>query len=80
MSQDGSRKRSKRAKIAVTNDFENMRFDMFLIVRLEHQASQKSPKTAKKPPKTAPDSVQEPLKTKLDPFVKKNRPQNGPNS
>ena len=62
MSQYGPQKRSKRAEIAITNDFENMRLDLFLAMFLEHQASQESPKATKKPRKMAPDSVQEPLK------------------
>ena len=49
MSQDGLPKRSKRAKIAITTDVENMHLDLFLTVLLEHQASQETPKTAKKP-------------------------------
>ena len=32
---------------------------------LEHQASQESPETVKKPPKMAPDSFQEPLEKKV---------------
>ena len=62
MSQDGPQKWSKRAQIAITNDFENMHLDLCFTVFLEHQASQESPKAAKKPPKIAPGSLQEPLK------------------
>ena len=68
ISQDGPRRWSKRAKSAITNDFENMHFDLFFTILLEHQASLESPKTAKKPPKAVPNSLLEPLSTK-----KKNR-------
>ena len=37
-------------------------FVLFLIVFLEHQASQESPNTAKKPPKLAPGKHREPFK------------------
>ena len=62
MSQDGLPEWSKRTKMAITNDFENMHLDLFLKCFLEHKASQEAHKTAKKPPKTAQDSLQEPQK------------------
>ena len=62
---DGPRQQSKRVKIMKTNDFDNMRFNMFFKALWEQQASPKSPKAAKNPPKTAPDSVQEPLKKEV---------------
>ena len=52
-------------------------------VFLEHQVSQESPKTAKKPPKMAPGSHQEPFKkwvSFLTPFLFENGPQNAPQS
>jgi hypothetical protein len=61
MSQDGVMKSSKRRKIAKTNGFDIMRFDIFLTLLFEHQASQESPKTIKKAPKMALRSFQEPL-------------------
>ena len=64
MSQDGLQERSEKAKIAITNDFENMLLDLSFTICLEHQASQASPKTAKKPPKMHPDSLQELSKKK----------------
>ena len=39
-----------------------MHVDVFVTMFLEHRTSQESPKTAKKPPKMAIDSLQEPLK------------------
>ena len=69
ISQDGLPKRSKRANIAISSDFENMHFILFFTVFLEHQTSQKTPKTAKKPPKMAPDSLQEPLKNKISSWI-----------
>ena len=50
---------------------------------LEHPASQKTTKTAKKPPKMAPGSLQDPLKKKtqiLDRLFIKIGPQNGSKS
>ena len=81
MSQDGPQKRSKRAKIAITNDFENIDFDVFLTALFKHQASQESPKTAtKKHPKTAPDSLREPLKKESSfRLAKKTGPKNASN-
>ena len=64
-SQDGLPKRSKRANIAISSDFENMHFIVFFKVILEHQTSQKTPNTAQKPPKMDPDSLQEPSKNKI---------------
>ena len=64
ISQDGPYKRSKKARIAKTNDFQDMCFDMMFRSILEHQASQESPKTAKAAPRTAPGSLQEPFNKK----------------
>ena len=41
-----------------------MHFVLVFTMLLEHQASQKTPKTAKTPPKMAPGSLQAPLKQK----------------
>ena len=65
ISQDGLPKRSKRANIAISSNYENMTCILFFTRFLEHQTSQKTPKTAQKPPKMAPGSLQEPLKTKI---------------
>jgi hypothetical protein len=65
MSQNELSERSKRAKIAMTNVFENMHLVFLFIVFynvLGRQASQESPKTAKKAPKMDPGSLQEPFK------------------
>ena len=64
-SQNKLPKRSKRANIAISSNFENMHFLLFFTVFLEHQTSQTTPKIAQKPPKMAPDSLQEPLKKKV---------------
>ena len=48
----------------MSNDFENIYFILFITVFLEHQTTQKTLKTAQKPPKMAPDSLQEPLNKK----------------
>ena len=74
----------------MSSDFENMHFMLFFTLFWEHQTSQKTPKTAQKPPKMTPDSLQEPLKNticfwidflaKLDPKIapkvfQQNRPE-----
>ena len=63
-------KRDKMAPEAVqesydsdNNQFWKHAFRYVVTALLEHQASQESPNTAKKPPKLAPESLQEPLKT-----------------
>ena len=61
--QDYLQKQSKTATIPKRSDFEKVWFDMFLAGILEHQASQESPKTAKKNPKMAPGSLPDLSKT-----------------
>ena len=83
MNQDGSQKQSKRAKIAIKDDSENMHLDKLFKLLLEHQASQESPKTAKKPPKMAPDSLQQLLEKGVQFWINvlaKRHPQNEPKS
>ena len=83
MSQHGIQKSWEGAMMAKRNDFEKCCFVLFLTIDLEHQASQESPKTAKKPPKMAPGSHQEPFKKWVNfvtPFLPENGPQNGPKS
>ena len=83
-SQDGPPKKSKRAKMTITNHLEHMHVNHLFTMLLEHQASQVSPKTAKKPPKMAPDGLQGPLNKKRVQFVidflAKSDPRNCPNS
>ena len=73
---DDPQKLSKKAKIAKANDFENMRFDIFVAGSLERQASQESPKTAKRAPKTALVSLQEPFEKRVH-FLIRFLPENG---
>ena len=64
MSQDGLRKCSKRANMAIASDFENMHLICFYCV-FGTPDLPKDPKTAQKPPKMAPGSVQEPFKNQI---------------
>ena len=67
MSQRGIQKPWEGAMMAKSNDFENCCFVLFFAVNLEHQASQESPKTAKKPPKLPPNGHPEAVQ-KMVPF------------
>ena len=68
MSPNCLQKPSQGATIAKSSDFEKFCFVLFFAINLEHQASQDSPKTAKKPPKVPPDGHQEPFqKASLQP-------------
>ena len=75
MSQDGLQKPSRGATIAKRSDFEKCCFVLVFTAFLDHQASQESLKTAKKPPKVPPDGHQEPFQKRvnfLTPFWVKN--------
>ena len=67
MSQHGIQNLWEGAMMAKSNDFENCCFVLFFAGNLEHQASQESPKTAKKPPKLPPNGHQEAVQ-KMVPF------------
>ena len=79
INQGGLQKRSQIAKKAKRNDFEKSRFLLFFATFFEHEASQESLKTAKKPPKMVPESNQEPFKKGIHhwaPFLPENGCQN----
>ena len=65
MSQHGLQKPSQGATIAKRSDFEKCCFVLVFAIFLEHQASQESLKTAKKPPKVPPDGHQEPFQKRV---------------
>ena len=65
MSQDGLQKPSLGATIAKRSDFEKCCFVFVFTAFLDHQASQESLKTAKKPPKVPPDGHQEPFQKRV---------------
>ena len=50
MSQDGTRKQSKRAKITKTNDFESMRFYLLFYRFLGTPGLTREPKDSQEPP------------------------------
>ena len=66
MSQDGLKNPSQGAMIGKSSDFEKCCFVLVFTVFLEHQASQESLKTAKKPPKVPPDGHQEPFQKRVN--------------
>ena len=80
MSQHGLQKPSQGATIAKRSDFEKCCFVFVFTAFLDHQASQESLKTAKKPPKVPPDGHQEPFQKRdyfLTPFWAPKCLQNG---
>jgi hypothetical protein len=65
----------------MTHAKQRTQFRIVFTINLEHHGSQDSPKTAKKAPKTAPESLQEPFKKGalfLTQFLYGNGPQNNP--